>query len=81
VEKYRTTGETIGDSVMCLVHTAGVETALEGVFDRLVDFRRYCEMEMNVDRTKVMRILWKPFPAHILIDPRKTKECRIFQIF
>jgi len=34
-------------------------------------------MEMNVEKTKVMRISRQPFPVEIM-RPKTTRECEIF---
>jgi hypothetical protein len=39
-----------------------------------------CGMEMNVEKTKLMRILMEPFPLQIT-DYETTGECEIFQVF
>ena len=38
-------------------------------------------MEMNVEKTKVMRITRQPFPVKNYDRPTTTRECGIFQIF
>jgi len=35
-------------------------------------------MEMNVEKTKVMRILRQPFPVKNYDRPKTTRECGIF---
>jgi hypothetical protein len=35
-------------------------------------------MEMNVEKTNVMRISRQPLPVKIMIDPKITGECEIF---
>jgi hypothetical protein len=35
-------------------------------------------MEMNVEKTKVMRISRQPFPVKIYDRPKTTRECGIF---
>ena len=44
------------------------ETVLQGMIDKLIDTGRYCGMEMNVVKTKVMRISRQQFPVTITID-------------
>jgi ABC-type enterochelin transport system ATPase subunit len=39
-----------------LVLMAKEETVLQGRIDRLIEIRRHYEMEMNVEKTEVMRI-------------------------
>jgi len=35
-------------------------------------------MEMNVDKTKVMRILRQPFPVKIMIDQKQLEDVESF---
>jgi hypothetical protein len=44
----------------CLVLLAKEETVLQGVIDRLIEIGRCCGMEMNVEKSKVMRISGQP---------------------
>ena len=37
-------------------------------------------MEIDVKRTKVMRISRHPFPVQIMIDKKTTGECGIFKL-
>jgi hypothetical protein len=48
--------------------------------DRLNETGRCYVMEMNVRKTKVMRIPKELSPLQIVID-QKTGECGIFQLF
>jgi hypothetical protein len=49
------------------------------MIDRLIEVGRCYGMEMNVEKTKVMRICRQPF--HIDYDRSKTTvECGIFQL-
>jgi hypothetical protein len=41
---------------------------LHGVIDRLIDIGRCCGMEMNVEKTEVVRILWQPTTLQIITD-------------
>ena len=52
------------------------ETVLQGMIDKLIEIGRcYC-MEMNVEKTKVMRISRQPSPVTIMIDQKQQKvEC------
>jgi hypothetical protein len=38
------------------------ETVLQGMLDRLIETGRSCGMEMNVEKTKLMRTSREPFP-------------------
>jgi len=46
------------------------ETVLKGMIDKLIKIVRCYGMEMNVEKTNVMRIS---------IQPKTTRECGIFQ--
>jgi hypothetical protein len=37
-------------------------------------------MDMNVEKTKVMRISRQPYPTQIMIGKKTTEECGIFQL-
>ena len=51
------------------------ETVLQGMIDKLTETGRYYGMEINVEKTKVMRISRQPSP----IDrPKTTGECEMF---
>ena len=43
----------------------------------IVEIGRFCGMEMNVNKTKVMRISRQPSP----VRQETTGECGIFQLF
>jgi hypothetical protein len=47
------------------------ETVLQGMIDRLAEIGRCCRMEMNVDKTKVMRISVEPSTVQIMIDQKQ----------
>jgi hypothetical protein len=49
------------------------------MIDRLSETGRRYEMEMNVEKTKVMRVSRQPSPIKITIV--KKKEYGIFQLF
>jgi len=51
-----------------LVLMAKEETALQGMIDKLIETGRYYSMEMNVEKTKVMRISRQSSPVTIKID-------------
>jgi hypothetical protein len=58
-----------------LLLLAKEETVLQGVTERQTEIGRYYGMEMNVEKTKMMRI------SEIMIDQKTTEECRKFQLF
>ena len=51
---------------------------LQGMIDKLIQIGRCYGMEMNVKKTKVMRISRQPFPVKIMVDQKTTRECGIF---
>ena len=51
-----------------LVLMAKEEKVLQDIIDKLIETGRCYGMEMNVEKTKVMRILRQPFPVKIMID-------------
>ena len=51
-----------------LVLMAKEETVLKGMIDKLIEIVRCYGMEMNVEKTKVMRISRQRSPVIIMID-------------
>ena len=51
-----------------LVVLAKEETVLQGMVDRTDEIGRRCGMEMNVEKTKVMRISRQTYPAQNMIN-------------
>ena len=51
-----------------LVLMAKEETVIQGMIDKLTEIGRCYGMEMNVGKTKVMRISRQPTPVTIKID-------------
>ena len=57
-----------GEVILSVKYAAGFvllakkETVLQGMFDRLIETGRSCGMEMNVEKTKLMRTSREPFP-------------------
>jgi hypothetical protein len=51
------------------------------MIDRPIETGRCYEMEMVVDRHEVMRISRQPSPVQIMIDPKTTGECGVFELF
>jgi hypothetical protein len=54
------------------------KNVLQNMIDKLIEIGRCYGMEMNVEKTKVMRISRQPFPVKIMIDQKTTRECGIF---
>jgi len=46
------------------------EKMLQDMTDKLTEIGRCYGMEMNVEKTKVMRISRQPFPVKIMIDQK-----------
>ena len=53
-----------------LVLMAKEETVLQGMIDKLIEIGRCYGVEMNVEKTKVMRISRQPPPVTIMIDQK-----------
>ena len=54
------------------------EEVLQDMIDKLIEIGRCYGMEMNVEKTKAMRISGQPFPGKSMIDQKQTRECGIF---
>ena len=54
------------------------ETVLQGMIDKLTEVGRCYGMEMNVEKTKVMRISIQPSPVTIMIDQKQLENVGIF---
>jgi hypothetical protein len=54
-----------------LVLLAKEETVLQGMIDRLIEVGRHYGMEMNVEKTKAMRISRQASPMKIMIDQKQ----------
>jgi hypothetical protein len=46
------------------------EKVLQEMIDILIEIGRYYGIEMNVEKTKVMRISRQPLPVKIMIDQK-----------
>ena len=55
------------------------ETVLQGMIDKLIETGRYYGMEMNVEKTKVMRISIQPSPVTITIDQYQLENVKRFK--
>jgi hypothetical protein len=53
-----------------LVLLAKAEKVLQDIIIKLIEIGRCYGMEMNVEKTKVMRILIQPFPVKISVDQK-----------
>jgi hypothetical protein len=52
---------------LLVLHTKE-EMALQGMVERLIEIGSFCGMEINVDETKVVKVLRQPSHAQIMID-------------
>ena len=57
-----------------LVLMAKEETVLQGMIDNLIEIGRCYGMEINVEKTKVMRISRQPSPVTIMIDQKQMEN-------
>ena len=61
-----------------LVLMAKKENVLQGMIDKLIEIGRSCGMEINVEKTKVMRIFKATIPNNNYDRPKTTGECGTF---
>ena len=62
-----------------LVLLAMEEKVLQDVIDKLIEIGGYYGMEMNVEKTKVMRISRQPFPVKIMIEQIQLENVESFK--
>ena len=62
-----------------LVLLAKEEKVLQDMIDKLIENGECYGMEMNVKKTKVMRISRQPFPVKILIDQKQLENVESFK--
>jgi len=62
-----------------LILMAKEETVLRGMIDKLIEIGRRYGMEMNVEKTKVMRISRQPSPEAIMTDEKQLKNVQCFK--
>jgi len=62
-----------------LVLLAKEEKVLQDLIDKLIEIGRCHGMEMNVEKTKVMRISRQPFPVKIMIDQKQLENVGSFK--
>jgi hypothetical protein len=61
-----------------LVLLAGEENVLQRMVDRLIEIGRYYGMEMNLEKTKVLRISRQPSAMKIMIDQKQLENVEYF---
>ena len=57
------------------------ETVLQGIIHKLIEIGRCCGMEMNVEKTKVMRISRQPSPVTNMIDQKQLENVECLKYF
>jgi hypothetical protein len=62
-----------------LVLLAEEEKVLQDMIDKLIEIGRCYGMEMNVEKTKVMRIPRQPFPVKIIIGQKQLENVESFK--
>jgi hypothetical protein len=62
-----------------LVLKAKEEKVLQDMIDKLIEIVGCYGMEMNVEKTKVMRISRQPLPVKILIDKKQLENVECFK--
>ena len=62
-----------------LVLMAREEMVLQGMIDKLTETGRYYGMEINVEKTKVMRISRQPSQVTITIDQKQLENVKCFK--
>ena len=55
------------------------ETVLLGMIDKLIEIGGCYGMEMNVEKTKVMRISRHPSPVTIMLDQKQLENVECFK--
>ena len=64
-----------------LVRMAEEETILKGMIDKLIEIRSCYGMEMNVEKTKVLRISRQTSPVTIMIDQNNWRMWNVLNIW
>jgi hypothetical protein len=71
-------GFKIGQVIRTVKYADGLVLLARGMVDRLIEIGRRYGMEMNVEKTKVMRISRQPSPIKIMIDQKQLKNVEYF---
>jgi hypothetical protein len=64
-----------------LVLMAKEETVLQGMIDKLIEIGRCYSMEINVEKTKVIRISRQPSPVTIMIYQNNWRMWNVLNIW
>jgi hypothetical protein len=65
-------------NLYCEILLAKEETVLQGMINRLIEIGRCYGIEMNVEKTKVMRISRQPYPIKIMTDKKQLEIVEYF---
>jgi len=57
------------------------ETVLQGMIDKRIEIGSCYGVEMNVEKTKIMRISREPSPVTIMIDRKQLENMECFKIW
>ena len=57
------------------------EKVLQDMIDKLTEIGGSYGMEMNVEKTKVMRISGQPFPVKIMVEQKQLQNVQSFKCF
>jgi hypothetical protein len=57
------------------------EMVLQSIIDRVIEIGRRYGVEMNVEKTKIMRISRQPYPIKIMIDQKQLKNVEYSNIW
>ena len=64
-----------------LLSLAKEEKVLQDLIDKLIEIERCYGMEMNVERTNLMRISRQPFLVKIMVDQKQLENVESFKYF
>jgi hypothetical protein len=64
-----------------LVLLAKEEKVLQDMIDKLIEIERCYGIEMNMEKTKLMRISRQPFPVKIVIDQKQLENVESFKFW
>jgi hypothetical protein len=64
-----------------LVLMAKEEVVLQGIIDKLIEIGGCYGMEMNVEKTKILRISKQQLPPKIMIDQKQLENVESFKYF
>jgi hypothetical protein len=62
-----------------LVLLAKEEMVLQDMIDKLIEIGRCYGMDMNVEKTEILRISRRPLPVKIMIDQKQVENVESFK--